>query len=360
MAVTAADVKALRERTGAPIVDVKNALEEAAGDEAKAIEILRKKGQASAAKRSGRGTSEGVVESYIHADARKGALVEVQCETDFVARNEDFKEFARQVAIHITAMNPEHVSFDDIPEEERRARTRRSSRRRRRRTASPTTSSQRSSTASYRSGPPRSCCSTRSTSTRSATRARPSRTCAPRSPRRPARTCASRASPASRWGRSRYPVASARFNRILLKLSGEALMGDLDYGTDPEQIERIATQVREVRVQEVEVAIVVGRREHLPRPRGGSGGHGPRDRRLHGDAGDGPQCAHPPGRAREGRRRHPGPLCDGGHRGRRALHPPPRDPPPREGPRRDLRRRHRQPVLHHGHRRGPAGARDPC
>ena len=118
MAVTAADVKALRERTGAPIVDVKNALEEAGGDEAKAIEILRKKGQASAAKRSGRGTSEGVVEAYIHADARKGALVEVQCETDFVARNEDFKEFARQVAIHITAMDPEHVTFDDIPEED--------------------------------------------------------------------------------------------------------------------------------------------------------------------------------------------------------------------------------------------------
>jgi elongation factor Ts len=118
MAVTAADVKALRERTGAPIVDVKDALEEAGGDEAKAIEILRKKGQASAAKRSGRGTSEGVVEAYIHADARKGALVEVQCETDFVARNEDFKEFARQVAIHITAMDPEHVTFDDIPEED--------------------------------------------------------------------------------------------------------------------------------------------------------------------------------------------------------------------------------------------------
>ena len=118
MAVTAADVKALRERTGAPIVDVKNALEEAGGDEAKAIEILRKKGQASAAKRSGRGTSEGVVEAYIHADARKGAVVEVQCETDFVARNEDFKEFARQVAIHITAMDPEHVTFDDIPEED--------------------------------------------------------------------------------------------------------------------------------------------------------------------------------------------------------------------------------------------------
>jgi Translation elongation factor Ts len=114
----AAEVKALRERTGAPIVDVKKALVEAEGEETKAIEILRKKGQASAAKRSGRGTEEGIVASYIHADGRKGALVEVQCETDFVARNEDFKEFARQVAIHVTAMNPEHVTFEDIPEED--------------------------------------------------------------------------------------------------------------------------------------------------------------------------------------------------------------------------------------------------
>ena len=118
MAVSAADVKALRERTGAPMMDVKNALEEAEGDEQKAIEILRKKGAASAAKRSGRGTEEGVIASYVHADGRKGALVEVQSETDFVARNEDFRAFARQVAIHVTAMNPEHVSFEDIPDED--------------------------------------------------------------------------------------------------------------------------------------------------------------------------------------------------------------------------------------------------
>jgi elongation factor Ts len=118
MAVSAAEVKELRERTGAPMMDVKNALEEAEGDQQQAIEILRKKGQASAAKRGGRSTSEGVIASYVHADGRKGALVEVQSETDFVARNEDFKEFARQVAIHVTAMNPEHVSFEDIPEED--------------------------------------------------------------------------------------------------------------------------------------------------------------------------------------------------------------------------------------------------
>jgi elongation factor Ts len=116
--VSAADVKALRDRTGAGMMDTKRALEEAGGDTEKAIAILRKKGAASAAKRSGRGTGEGVVASYIHADSRKGALVEVQCETDFVARNEDFKEFARQVAIHVTAMNPQHVTFDEIPEED--------------------------------------------------------------------------------------------------------------------------------------------------------------------------------------------------------------------------------------------------
>jgi len=114
---SAAEVKALRDRTGAGMMDCKQALEESGGDVEKAIEILRKKGAASAAKRSGRGTGEGMIASYVHADSRKGALVEVQCETDFVARNEDFQEFARQVAIHVTAMSPEHVSFEEIPED---------------------------------------------------------------------------------------------------------------------------------------------------------------------------------------------------------------------------------------------------
>jgi elongation factor Ts len=118
MAVSAAEVKELREATGAPMMEVKNALEEAEGNREKAIEILRKKGAASAAKRGGRSTEEGVIASYVHADSRKGALVEVQSETDFVARNPEFQEFARQVAIHVTAMDPQHVSFEDIPEEE--------------------------------------------------------------------------------------------------------------------------------------------------------------------------------------------------------------------------------------------------
>ena len=124
-AVTAADVKALRDRTGAGMMDCKEALEEAEGDVEEAIRILRKKGAASAAKRSGRGTAEGVVAAYTHLSGtgerkqqRIGVLVEVQCETDFVALNDDFKEFAREVAVHIAAMNPQHVSLEDIPEEE--------------------------------------------------------------------------------------------------------------------------------------------------------------------------------------------------------------------------------------------------
>jgi elongation factor Ts len=116
MAVSASDVKELRDRTGAAMMDCKAALDEAGGDTEKAIEILRVKGQASAAKRSGRETSEGLVSSYIHAGGKVGALVEVQCETDFVARNEDFQEFAREVAIHIAGSPtpPRVVSAEEI------------------------------------------------------------------------------------------------------------------------------------------------------------------------------------------------------------------------------------------------------
>ena len=124
MAVTAADVKALRDRTGAAMMDCKAALSESEGDVDRAIEILRVKGQASAAKRAGRGTDEGVVASYVHANDRIGAMVEVQCETDFVARNEDFKAFAYEVALHVAATAPRYVSSDEIPEEEREAEKR--------------------------------------------------------------------------------------------------------------------------------------------------------------------------------------------------------------------------------------------
>jgi elongation factor Ts len=124
MAVSAADVKALRDRTGAGMMDCKAALAEADGDLDRAVEILRVKGQASAAKREGRGTDEGVVSSYIHANHRVGAMVEVQCETDFVARNEDFQAFAYEVALHVAATAPRYVTAEEIPEAEREAERR--------------------------------------------------------------------------------------------------------------------------------------------------------------------------------------------------------------------------------------------
>jgi elongation factor Ts len=116
--VSAQDVKTLRDRTGAGMMDCKAALQEADGDLDKAIEILRVKGQASAAKRGGRETSEGVVSSYIHAGGKIGALVEVDCETDFVARTEAFQEFVREVAVHVAAA-PDlgFVSEDEVDED---------------------------------------------------------------------------------------------------------------------------------------------------------------------------------------------------------------------------------------------------
>jgi elongation factor Ts len=124
IAISAQDVKALRDRTGAGIMDSKAALQESGGDIDKAVEILRVKGQASAAKRGGRGGAEGVVSSYIHAGGQIGVLVEVNCETDFVARTEEFQEFARQVAMHVAAASPLYISDDDVSEEEREAELR--------------------------------------------------------------------------------------------------------------------------------------------------------------------------------------------------------------------------------------------
>jgi elongation factor Ts len=123
-AISAQDVKALRERTGAGIMDAKSALQESGGDIDKAIEILRVKGQASAAKRGGRTAAEGVVSSYIHAGGKIGVLVEIDCETDFVARTEPFQDFAREVALHVAAANPLYVSYDDVPDEDREAELR--------------------------------------------------------------------------------------------------------------------------------------------------------------------------------------------------------------------------------------------
>src|SRR3954468_3047531 len=117
--VSAGDVKALREQTGAGMMDCKRALQEAGGDVDKAVEILRVKGQAQAAKRGERVATEGTVASYIHATGKIGVLVEINCETDFVAKNEDFQQFARDIALHVAAAAPQYVSEDEVPEEDR-------------------------------------------------------------------------------------------------------------------------------------------------------------------------------------------------------------------------------------------------
>jgi elongation factor Ts len=122
--VSAADVKALRDRTGAGMMDSKRALEESAGDVDKAVEILRVKGQAAAAKRAGRAAAEGTVQSYIHANGKVGVLVEVDCETDFVAENPEFVTFARELALHIAAAAPEYVSEEEVPADAREAELR--------------------------------------------------------------------------------------------------------------------------------------------------------------------------------------------------------------------------------------------
>jgi elongation factor Ts len=123
--IKAGDVKALRDRTGAGMMDCKAALQDAGGDVEKAIEVLRVKGQAQAAKRGERAAGEGVVQSYIHSVTNKvGVLVEVDCETDFVARNEEFQEFARDVALHIAAARPLYVTEEEVPEDAKAAEAR--------------------------------------------------------------------------------------------------------------------------------------------------------------------------------------------------------------------------------------------
>ncbi|MGO4184901.1 elongation factor Ts [Paenibacillus sp. FSL A5-0031] len=118
MAVSASAVKELRERTGAGMLDCKKALDETNNDVEKAIAVLREKGLAAAANKAGRIATEGVVESYIHAGGRIGVIVEVNCETDFVAKTDQFREFARDVAMQIAAANPKFVSRDEVSSEE--------------------------------------------------------------------------------------------------------------------------------------------------------------------------------------------------------------------------------------------------
>ncbi|MEA2210733.1 MAG: elongation factor Ts [Solirubrobacteraceae bacterium] len=123
-AVTAKDVKALRDRTGAGMLACRDALTEADGDLDRATELLRTRGEAQAAKRSGEEAREGVVQAYIHAGNRIGVLVEVDCQTDFVARNDKFVEFAKDLALHVAAAAPLAVTQEEIPAEDHERETR--------------------------------------------------------------------------------------------------------------------------------------------------------------------------------------------------------------------------------------------
>lgn len=117
MEVSANMVKELREKTGAGMMDCKKALSETAGDFEKAVDFLRQKGLATAAKRAGRIASEGKIGSYIHAGAKIGVMVEVNCETDFVAKTDDFQNFVKDIAMHIAASNPSYVQRENVPAE---------------------------------------------------------------------------------------------------------------------------------------------------------------------------------------------------------------------------------------------------
>ncbi len=117
MAVTTEMVKTLRARTGAGVMDCRRALEETGGDLERAAELLRAKGLAAAAKRAGRTASEGIVEAYVHAGSRLGALVELNCETDFVARTEEFRTLARELAMQVAAASPQFLSKAEVPAE---------------------------------------------------------------------------------------------------------------------------------------------------------------------------------------------------------------------------------------------------
>lgn len=117
MSFTAQDVKTLRERTGCGMMDCKNALVETNGDMEKAIDFLREKGMAKAAKKAGRIAAEGIVDSYIHMGGKIGVLLEINCETDFVARGEQFKELSHDICLHIAAANPSYLTKEEVPAE---------------------------------------------------------------------------------------------------------------------------------------------------------------------------------------------------------------------------------------------------
>ncbi len=116
MHIDAKVVKLLREKTGAGMMDCKKALQEAEGNEEKAVDLLREKGLSAASRRSGRAANQGIIDSYIHLGGKIGVLVEVNCETDFVARNDEFRDFVRNICLQVAATNPAYLNKEDVPE----------------------------------------------------------------------------------------------------------------------------------------------------------------------------------------------------------------------------------------------------
>ena len=356
IAISAQDVKTLRERSGAGIMDAKAALQEAGGDIDKAIEILRVKGQASAAKRGDRVASEGAVSSYIHAGGKIGALVEVDCETDFVARTAEFKEFARDVALHVAAApDLKFVSEEDVDSGWREAELR-VYREQAAAEGKPENVQEKIVEGKHEEAPRGGRAAQPEARERGQAREQDARGAARRARRGDRREHRrSGASPSSRSGR-RDPSLQAD--------PAEALGGGA-HGRPPlrgrsrRASRRSRSEVKTVHDRGVEIAIVVGGGNIY---RGLAGAAAGMDRATGDYMGMLATVLNALALqdALEKHRRHNA-RAVGDHdlRGGRALHPPARDAPPREGPDRDLRRGDRQPVLHHRHRRGAASPRDP-
>ena len=271
--IAAKDVKALRDRTGAGMMDCKKALTEAEGDLEKAIEILRVRQGKKIQDLGERAATEGTVQSYIHAGSKVGVLIEVDCNTDFVAKNDDFVSFAREVAMQIAATpTVKFVSREEVPEELKEAESRIYEQEAadkpeniREKIVSGKLDSWLSTIVllEQEMHNPKFDGKTVQQLRDELTATTGENVVIRRFVRfgdRPVGRSAARR--LRRRGRGSGTLLSAPmapvFKRILLKLSGEALMGDLDYGTDPERLSAVARQVADVRDQGVEVAIVVG------------------------------------------------------------------------------------------------------
>jgi len=261
MAITAAEVKELREKTGAGMLDCKKALEEANGDMTRAAEILREKGLAAAAKKAGRIATEGVVESYIHGGGRIGVLVEVNCETDFVGKTDQFREFVRDIAMHIAASNPKYVRREEVPQEEldkerEILRTQALNEGKPEKVVEKIVEGRISKYFEENCLLEQPFVKDPDKTVQELLNEKISTIGENISIRR--RSIPNTDSLSQRCKMEVIPLERPRFKRIVLKVSGESLAGQTGYGIDAGMVSSIAEQVKEVVEMNVEVAIVVG------------------------------------------------------------------------------------------------------